>query len=138
MINLITSFAPGTRMYVAITIILWISAIGSAFMESLPFTATMVYILQDLMGQEVPGVQVTRLIWPLSIGAGIGGIGSVMGSSANLVCMAISNRNADRWKPEEIVTGSDFIIYGFPTLVKSVTIANIWLFLLLIWFDIEP
>jgi len=136
--QLITMFGPEVRMYAAITIILWISGIGSAFLESLPYTATMVYIIQDLLGQDVAGVSVPRLIWPLSIGACAGGIGSIMGSSANLVCMAVSKRNADKDRPQDVVQGSDFINYGFPTLLVLLLISNFWLFFLLIWCDIEP
>jgi Na+/H+ antiporter NhaD/arsenite permease-like protein len=129
-------FPPDIRMNFAVTIILWVSGIGSAFLESLPYTATMVYIIQDLLGTEVEGVQVIRLLWPLSIGACVGGIGSIMGSSANLVCMAISGRNAEN--DEDKVMGKDFILYGFPVLLVLLFISNIWLLFLLVWVDFEP
>jgi len=134
--SLITVFPEEVRMYAAIIIILWVSGIGSAFLESLPYTATMVYIIQDLMGQDIPGVDVPKLIWPLSIGACVGGIGSIMGSSANLVCMAISERNASC--EEEKVQSSDFICSGFPVLLVLLVCANIWLIFLLIWCGVQP
>jgi Na+/H+ antiporter NhaD/arsenite permease-like protein len=134
--NFINVFPVDIRMNMAVTIILWVSGIGSAFLESLPYTATMVYIIQDLMQQDVEGVHVDRLVWPLSIGACVGGIGSIMGSSANLVCMAISNRNAD--KEEDKVQGSDFLKYGLPTLIVLLAISNVWLLFMLVWLDIAP
>eukprot|EP00928_Gymnodinium_smaydae_P012532 TRINITY_DN14541_c0_g1_i1.p1 TRINITY_DN14541_c0_g1~~TRINITY_DN14541_c0_g1_i1.p1 ORF type:complete len:1070 (+),score=174.52 TRINITY_DN14541_c0_g1_i1:355-3210(+) len=134
--QLIEFFPESYRMYMAIIIILWVSGIGSAFLESLPYTATMVYIIQDLMGQDVPGVDVPRLVWPLSIGACVGGIGSIMGSSANLVCMAISGRNCEDEKDK--VQGKDFLAYGFPVLCVLMLVSTFWLILLLIWCDFSP
>jgi Na+/H+ antiporter NhaD/arsenite permease-like protein len=133
--SFIKVFPEGVRMNFAVTIILWVSGIGSAFLESLPYTATMVYILQDLMQTDVPGVKVERLLWPLSIGACVGGIGSIMGSSANLVCMAISSRNAE--KDEDKVAGSDFLKYGLPVLIVLLFISNIWLLFMLVWLDLD-
>mmetsp|Transcript_20650 Transcript_20650/g.57559 ORF Transcript_20650/g.57559 Transcript_20650/m.57559 type:complete len:803 (+) Transcript_20650:102-2510(+) len=135
-VSLIEVFPEEIRMYAGITIILWVSGIGSAFLESLPYTATMVYIIKDLMVTDVPGVEVPKLIWPLSIGACAGGIGSIMGSSANLVCMAISGRNAEN--EEDKVQGSDFIKHGFPVLLVLMVLSNIWLFFVLVWLDFDP
>merc|ERR1712194_582165 len=70
--NLIMLFPEDVRMYFALIIILWVSAMGSAFLESLPFTTTIVYILLDLQGKDIPGVDVHALVWPLSIGACVG------------------------------------------------------------------
>merc|ERR1719321_2497603 len=96
LVDLIMAFPEDIRMYFAIIIILWVSGIGSAFLESLPYTATIVYIIQDLIANKtIPGVHIPTLCWPLSVGACCGGIGSIMGSSANLVCMAISSRYAE-------------------------------------------
>eukprot|EP00929_Paragymnodinium_shiwhaense_P084605 TRINITY_DN45256_c0_g1_i1.p1 TRINITY_DN45256_c0_g1~~TRINITY_DN45256_c0_g1_i1.p1 ORF type:complete len:951 (-),score=235.99 TRINITY_DN45256_c0_g1_i1:283-3135(-) len=134
--ELINMFAPSVRMYAAVLIILWVSGVGSAFLESLPYTTTMVYIIQDLMNADVPGVAVSRLVWPLSVGACVGGIGSIMGSSANLVCMAISAKNAEI--EEEKVIGGDFLRHGFPVLLILLAIASIWLIFLLIIVDFEP
>jgi len=124
------------RMYFAIFVVLWLSSMGSAFLESLPFTTTFVYILLDLMNRGIPGVQVELLVWPLSIGACVGGIGSIMGSSANLVCMAVSNRYAG--KDEDKIQGSDFLKYGFPTLIVSMVFSTIYLFFLFQWIGFEP
>merc|ERR1711957_1047684 len=90
----------------------------------------------DLMQTDVEGVRVESLVWPLSIGACVGGIGSIMGSSANLVCMAISGRNAD--KDEDKVQGKDFLLYGFPVLVVLLLISNVWLLFLLFGWTSSP
>merc|ERR1712194_713753 len=128
-------FPEDVRMYFAIIIILWVSAMGSAFLESLPFTTTFVYILLDLQGKDIPGVDVHALVWPLSIGACVGGIGSIMGSSANLVSLAVSARYAEC--EEEKIHGGDFIRYGFPNLLALTAIATVWLLFFFIWAGIE-
>jgi len=137
-IAFIMIFPEGIRETMALVIILWVSGIGSAFLESLPYTTTIIYIIKDLLNTEVPGVNVRLLIWPLSIGACCGGIGSIMGSSANLVCMSISNRCAE--SEEDKVKGSDFLKYGLPNLIAILAVATVWLIVLfeLIGFVPEP
>eukprot|EP00746_Dinoflagellata_sp_MGD_P006918 gnl/MRDRNA2_/MRDRNA2_113639_c0_seq1.p1 gnl/MRDRNA2_/MRDRNA2_113639_c0~~gnl/MRDRNA2_/MRDRNA2_113639_c0_seq1.p1 ORF type:complete len:258 (-),score=30.47 gnl/MRDRNA2_/MRDRNA2_113639_c0_seq1:96-830(-) len=104
------------RLPVAITIILWISTIGSAFLESLPFTTTIVYILLELReDEEALGIPTMPLVWALSVGACVGGIGSIMGSSANLVCISVSERYTKR--EEHRVVGKHFLQHGFWVLM---------------------
>lgn len=131
--------AVENRMYFAIILILWVSGIGSAFLESLPYTTTIVYIIKDLMrdpDKMIDGVNIPTLCWPLSVGACVGGIGSIMGSSANLVCMAISARYAET--EDDTVKGSDFLKYGLPTLIVLLVIASLWQLFLFVWLDINP
>jgi len=127
-ISFIMMFPEGIRESIAILVILWVSGIGSAFLESLPYTTTMIYIIKDLLNTEIAGVNVRLLIWPLSIGACTGGIGSIMGSSANLVCMAISNRCAEN--DDDKVQGGDFLKYGLPNLLVMLAISTVWLLFL--------
>eukprot|EP00929_Paragymnodinium_shiwhaense_P044706 TRINITY_DN22925_c0_g1_i2.p1 TRINITY_DN22925_c0_g1~~TRINITY_DN22925_c0_g1_i2.p1 ORF type:complete len:776 (-),score=166.16 TRINITY_DN22925_c0_g1_i2:408-2735(-) len=134
-IDLIEAFPVDTRMYFALCIILWVSGIGSAFLESLPYTTTMVYIISDLMRTPIDGVNVDVLVWPLSIGACVGGIGSIMGSSANLVCMAVSTRYAE--DKADVVQGGDFLRYGLPTLIVLLLISTVWLLFLFVWVGLE-
>lgn len=136
LVDLIQAFDVDSRKYAAIIIILWVSGIGSAFLESLPYTTTIVYIILDLRNKTIDGVNIETLVWPLSVGACVGGIGSIMGSSANLVCMAISSRYAET--PEERVQGGDFLKYGLPNLVVLLVIAMFWQLLLFVWLDIDP
>jgi Na+/H+ antiporter NhaD/arsenite permease-like protein len=122
--SLIMSFPEEMRTAMGIIIILWISAFGSAFLESLPFTTTIVYILLDMRQRDTPGLDPNVLIWPLSVGACVGGIGSIMGSSANLVSMAVSARQAET--EDEKIKGVDFLKYGLPTMILLISIVMIW------------
>jgi Na+/H+ antiporter NhaD/arsenite permease-like protein len=105
---------------VALVLFLWVSAIGSAFLESLPYTTTITYILLNMINSNDLGIPVLPLAWALSVGACVGGIGSIMGSSANLVCVAVS----ERYSPQNTIKGKHFLQYGFPLLLISVTIAT--------------
>lgn len=132
-IAFIELFPDDGRTAVAIIVILWVSAIGSAFLESLPYTTTVVYILLGMRTQTINGIEDTdMLVWPLSVGACVGGIGSIMGSSANLVCMAVSSRYSDRH--EHKVQGGDFLRYGLPNMFVLVFICMIWQLILFVGF----
>ncbi|KAF4677085.1 protein kinase [Perkinsus chesapeaki] len=108
--DIITSVPISHRLWVSQLLILWVSAMGSAFLESLPYTTTVAYILINIQGKSDLGIPVAPLAYALSVGACVGGIGSIMGSSANLVCMAISQRystvdnNDDKNSPEKETT----------------------------------
>jgi len=122
--SLIMEFPEDQRTMFAVVMLLWVCSFGSAFLESLPFTTTIVYVLLDMRQKTTPGIDPNVLAWPLSAGACIGGIGSIMGSSANLVSMAVSNRQAEN--EDEKIQGSDFLMHGLPTMCVSIFIMMIW------------
>ena len=68
------------------------------------------------------GIPIAPLGWALSVGACVGGIGSIMGSSANLVALAVSNR----LNPEDAIKGSDYLKYGLPVLFVLTCIATVY------------
>lgn len=74
-----------------IAIILWISAIASAFVDNIPFAATMVPIIQSL--SATAGVDIRTLAWALSIGTDIGGSATPIGASANVVGTSVAAKN---------------------------------------------
>ena len=74
-----------------IAIILWISAIASAFVDNIPFAATMVPIIQSL--SSTAGVDIRTLAWALSIGTDIGGSATPIGASANVVGTSVAAKN---------------------------------------------
>eukprot|EP00928_Gymnodinium_smaydae_P049127 TRINITY_DN32938_c0_g1_i1.p1 TRINITY_DN32938_c0_g1~~TRINITY_DN32938_c0_g1_i1.p1 ORF type:complete len:759 (-),score=109.24 TRINITY_DN32938_c0_g1_i1:279-2483(-) len=136
LVGFINVFPDAYKMHAAVITVLWISSLGSAFLESLPYTTTVVYVILDFAEKAVPGVRPHVLCWPLSIGACIGGIGSIMGSSANLVCVAVANRFGE--SDDEKVQGKDFIKYGFPLLLVLTSVSTLWLLFLLVWVEFDP
>ncbi|MCR5699563.1 MAG: anion permease [Treponemataceae bacterium] len=81
----------GGNTYVMIAIILWVSAIASAFIDNIPFAATMVPVIQSL--SAVSGVPLTTLAWTLAMGTDIGGSATPIGASANVVGIAAATKS---------------------------------------------
>lgn len=74
-----------------VAIILWVSAIASAFVDNIPFAATMIPVIKSLAASQ--GVSLETLAWALSMGTDIGGSGTPIGASANVVGTSVAARN---------------------------------------------
>ena len=81
----------GGNIYVMIAIIIWGSGIASAFIDNIPFAATMIPVIRVLA--ETQGVDLQTLAWALSMGTDIGGSATPIGASANVVGTAIAAKN---------------------------------------------
>ena len=84
----IGKISGGNAMIMA-TIIIWGSAIASAFVDNIPFAATMVPIIRDLAAATT-GVDLHTLAWALSMGTDIGGSATPIGASANVVGTSVA------------------------------------------------
>jgi len=88
--NAVLHFSQG-KLWLAIVLILWVSAIASAFIDNIPFTATMlpiVLFLSESFGLPKDNV----LWWSLSLGACLGGNGTMIGASANVVTVGMAEK----------------------------------------------
>ncbi len=74
-----------------VAIIIWVSAIASAFVDNIPFAATMIPVIKSLAASQ--GVNLETLAWALSMGTDIGGSGTPIGASANVVGTSVAARN---------------------------------------------
>ncbi len=81
----------GGSLTVAIIMVLWVSALASAFIDNIPFTATMLPIVAFL-NQTIPGADSGVLWWSLALGACLGGNGTMIGASANVVTVGLAER----------------------------------------------
>lgn len=108
------------NLFVAITLIIWVAAIMSAFVDNIPFTATMLPIVAYL-SKVIPGAESNVLWWALAFGACFGGNGTIIGASANVVTVGIAESLGHR------ITFLEFMKYAFVLMVITVLIANIWL-----------
>lgn len=88
--GLIETVSGGSAV-VMIIIIVWGSAIASAFIDNIPFAATMIPVIRTLAATQ--GVELTTLAWALSMGTDIGGSATPIGASANVVGTAIAAKN---------------------------------------------
>ena len=78
----------GGNIKLMIAIIIWVSAFASAFIDNIPFAATMIPVIRSLAAME--GVDLSTLAWALSMGTDIGGSGTPIGASANVVGTAVA------------------------------------------------
>ena len=81
----------GGNLYVMVAIIIWVSAIASAFVDNIPFAATMIPVIKSLAVAQ--GVDLATLSWTLSMGTDIGGSATPIGASANVVGTAVAAKH---------------------------------------------
>ena len=101
-----------------IIVLIWGSAILSAILDNIPFVATMIPIIA-VMGAQ--GVDVAPLWWALSLGACLGGNGTLVGASANVVLSSIANREGYP------ISFMSFTKVGFPIMIVTVVIATVYM-----------
>lgn len=92
-LTIIASFIgkiSGGNVYLMIGIIIWISAIASAFIDNIPFAATMIPVIQTL--SATTGVPLTTMTWALAMGTDVGGSATPIGASANVVGIAVAGK----------------------------------------------
>ncbi|WP_447974542.1 sodium:proton antiporter [Nitrospira sp. Kam-Ns4a] len=107
--------------------VLWVSAFLSAFIDNIPFVATMIPMIKDMLPafQEagIPADRLTGLWWALSAGACLGGNGTLIGASANLVVAGIAERNGIPFR------FFSFMKVAFPIMLLQVGISMGYLWL---------
>lgn len=110
----ITFFDIEYRFVAALVIILWVSAIASAFIDNIPYTITMVPVVLQI-SQEL-SLDLGPLIWALAFGACLGGNGTLIGASANVVTAGMSE---EAGYP---ISFNQFFKVGFPVMLMTVSI----------------
>ncbi|AEH22714.1 Citrate transporter [Thermodesulfobacterium geofontis OPF15] len=108
------------NLTIAVCLILWVSAIMSAFVDNIPFTATMLPIVAYLT-KVIPGAESNVLWWALALGACLGGNGTMIGASANVVTIGIAESLGYK------ISFLGFIKYAFIYMLITIIICNIWL-----------
>ena len=111
----------GGDTLIASTLIVWLSAIASAFIDNIPFVATMIPLIQDMGLKGVGNLE--TLWWSLALGACLGGNGSLIGASANLIVAGLAAQQGHK------ISFMRFLVIGFPLMIVSVIMANIYLYL---------
>ena len=103
-------------------LVLWVSAVVSAVVDNIPFVATMIPVIQN-MGEVFGPERLEILWWALALGACLGGNGSLVGASANLVVAGFAERAGQpiRFLP--------FLLMAFPLMLVSIAVASLYLYL---------
>ena len=98
----------------ALVIILWVSAIASAFIDNIPYTITMIPVVLQI--SDSLNLDLGPLIWALAFGACLGGNGTLIGASANVVTAGLSE---EAGYP---ISFNEFFKAGFPVMLMTVSI----------------
>ena len=97
-------------------VLLWGSAVASALIDNIPFTIAMIPIIQVL---DRPDLDITPLWWALALGAGFGGNGTPIGSTANIVVVSVSE------KTKHPITARIWLRNGLPIMIATCVVATI-------------
>lgn len=98
-------------------VVLWASAFLSSFLDNIPYVATMIPLVHALAGS----VDVGPIWWALALGACLGGNGTLVGASANVVLTGISGKSGYP------VSFMRFTKYGFPIMIETLILSSIYL-----------
>ncbi|CBH21135.1 arsenical pump family protein [Acetoanaerobium sticklandii] len=109
------------NLFITTITILWISAIASAFLDNIPFVATMIPLIKSMTASGQ--LDANPLWWALALGACLGGNGTIIGASANVIVTGIM---AKEGRP---VSFMSFMRIGFPMMIVSIIISTIYLIL---------
>lgn len=114
----ILNLTQGNLMLTGV-IILWLSAIVSAFLDNIPFVAALIPLIQTMgaSGQ----MDIAPLWWAVSLGACLGGNGTLIGASANVIVAGLAERQGYK------ITYARYFKIGFPMMLVSVFISMIYL-----------
>ncbi|BAU27127.1 Na+/H+ antiporter NhaD/arsenite permease-like protein [Aneurinibacillus soli] len=102
-------------------LILWLSAIASAFVDNIPFVATMIPMIQEMgkMGMN----HLEPLWWALSLGACLGGNGTLIGASANVIVAGMAAKEGHH------ISFMRFLWIGFPLMLISIIISTVYIYI---------
>lgn len=101
--------------------ILWVSAIASAFLDNIPFVATMIPLIQEMGNMGINNLE--PLWWSLALGACLGGNGTLIGASANLIVAGLAGKEGYP------ITFMKYLKVGFPLMILSIVISSVYLYL---------
>ncbi|NLA70217.1 MAG: ArsB/NhaD family transporter [Clostridiales bacterium] len=115
--SLLISLTSGHQI-ATMLVILWASALLSSVLDNIPFVATMIPLITALGSA---GMDISSFWWALSLGACLGGNGTMIGASANVVISDISNKHGYP------ITFKSFTKEGFPLMILSIVISTVYL-----------
>ncbi|XP_012265153.2 P protein [Athalia rosae] len=125
----ILSVNEESQLAVAILLLLWVSAIASAFVDNIPLTTMMIRIATGLAHNHELQLPLQPLVWALAFGACLGGNGTLIGASANVVCAGVAEQHGYR------ITFMQFFKVGFPIMLSTTTIVMVYLLVAHVAFD---
>ena len=111
----------GDRFSTAIAI-LWVSALASALIDNIPFVATMIPIIENMAPTLGGNEALMPLWWSLALGACLGGNGSLVGASANLIVAGFAERAGHP------IHFTRFLLMAFPLMIYTIIVSTVYLY----------
>ena len=102
-------------------LILWMSAFASAFVDNIPFVATMIPLIKDMGAMGLSNLE--PMWWSLALGACLGGNGTLIGASANVVVASLAAQHGRQ------ISFIGFMKVAFPCMILSIIISTAYLYL---------
>jgi len=100
-------------------LVLWGSAIASAFLDNIPFVATMIPLITSI--GQMSSISITPLWWALALGACLGGNGTLVGASANVIVSGMLEKQGYK------LSFVEYMKIGFPIMLVSIAISSVYL-----------
>ena len=113
--------ATGGNVEATAILILWMSAFASAFIDNIPFVATLIPLIQDMGQMGLSNLD--PMWWSLALGACLGGNGTLIGASANVV---VASMSAQRGRP---ISFLGFMKVALPVMVFTIIVSNIYVYI---------
>ncbi len=107
------------NLFATAMLILWMSAILSAFLDNIPFVATMIPLIKSL--EAISGSELTPLWWALALGACLGGNGTMIGASANVIAGGMLEKHGRK------LGFFTYMKIGFPLMLVSIVLSTVYL-----------
>ena len=101
-------------------LVLWLSALVSAFLDNIPFVATMIPLVQDMGNMGIENLN--PIWWSLSLGACLGGNGTIVGASANLIVAGMAAERGVR------ISFMRYFKVGFPVMLLTILLSSIYIY----------
>jgi Na+/H+ antiporter NhaD/arsenite permease-like protein len=111
----------GGQLDLTAYLVIWLSALASAFIDNIPFVATMIPMLHEM--SVLSGSNMDPVWWSLALGACLGGNGTLIGASANVIVAGIAEKNGYP------ISFRQFLIVAFPFMILSIFMAHIYIYL---------
>ena len=102
-------------------LILWMSAVASAFIDNIPFVATLIPLIQDMGQMGLSNLE--PMWWSLALGACLGGNGTLIGASANVVVASLAAQHGKQ------ISFIGFMKVAFPVMILTIIMANIYIWI---------
>jgi Na+/H+ antiporter NhaD/arsenite permease-like protein len=110
----------GNNLTILTMVVLWFSAIMSAFIDNIPFVTAMVPLIKGI--GAMTGTSLVPLWWALALGGVLGGNGTIIGAITNIIVAGVARRNGYP------ITYLDYMKIAFPLMVFSIVLSSLYLF----------